>query len=501
MKGWPKRKLVALMIGLCLLLVQTALADTSKEAALPTWLKYAERNEASAIENAPRVKTLDNGVQVQVIPDDGAGKNNAYLNADNRGCQACHDLEDTVTTIPTQHGVTYNKYATEKTVGTCLACHSWNTISTREVMHGLHMKSAAFNAINGSCESCHFIESGNMYRLWDEVRYDHVWGITDIAASDVQAEITYDQTTVTPRENMYFKTSDTHFIEPVDWLTDDSQITPDIYEQWEITVQGDMDNPFTMKLSEMVEKFGTVTQVMTNHCTVNGLGDGLVYAAEATGISIKSILEYAQVHDDVTTVKAICSDFCNSGVEGADYVPVGYDFAIENDALLVVELNGEPIPAAQGYPCSFWVYNASGGNFSKGVTTLEVIKEEESSAWVSTGDTVNPTTGEFFAKPNIGVLTEKNGTIFSAGDTVHLEGYADGWDEPIVSLEYSFDHGNSWITVETPDNSSRYWTYWRMDFTPPAEGAYLLRMRTTSMMPDGELRVSPGTVDFLINVK
>lgn len=467
----------------------------SKEAALPFEYSKSERNAASGIENAPRVKTLENGVRVQAVPSDEIGWNNVYLDADNRGCNACHELEDAITQMETFHGVMYMKYATKLTLGTCVACHSFYKTPLRDTIHATHMGSANFHALNGSCQSCHYIDGDGNYLRWDSVKYDHLRGITDIAAQDVNAEITYSQDVITPVENMYYKWLKN---EPADWLTDDSQIVPEIMEQWEITVRGDMDNPFTMKLTDLVEKFGTVTQVMSSQCCINGVGDSMIFQSEVTGVPLERIFEYAQVHDDVTTFDAIAFDTYGSGKNS---YPMNYDFVIQNKALLVIEVNGQPLPASQGYPCATWVYNASSGNNVKQVTELVVTKQENPAHWALVGDFIDPSTGEVFSKPNMGVLTAANGQIFKLGEEIVLEGYADAWDEPIVLMEFSFDHGSTWIRVETPNNDSGRWTYWTMKFSPEEAGAYLLRMRATSMTMDGRERVANINTDFLINVE
>lgn len=482
--------------------VKNALGETaakeSKEASLPTWYQNAPKNEASAEAHAPRVTTMANGVKVQYTPNDDRGWNNVYMDADNRGCNACHNLEDIVTKMETYHGVIYYKYPTTQTIATCLMCHSFYETPLRDTIHATHLGNAAFQAMNGSCNSCHYINGDGEYERWDYVKYDHLKGITDIAADDLQAEITYNQDQITPIENMYYKSPKVVNMEPTDWLTDDSQIIPDIYDQWTITVSGDVDNPFTMGLDELKEACGTVTQVMSTQCCINGVGQAMIYQAEVTGIPLERIFELAGVHDDVTTFNTVANDTYGTG---GNCYPLDYDFVMENEGILVLEMNGQPLPAGQGYPCATWVGNTSSGNCVKYVTELIATKEENPVHYALTGYFVDPSTGETFSKPNIGVLSTYDGTIFPAGETIHLEGYADAWDEPIVCMEYSFDHGKTWTKVETPDNDSLRWTYWMMDFTPPATGSYLLRMRATSLMADGTERVSKVNTDFLINVQ
>ena len=54
--------------------------------------------------------------------------------------------------------------------------------------------------------------------------------------------------------------------------------------------------------------------------------------------------------------------------------------------------------------------------------------------------------------------------------------------------------------MDTPDNDSRYWTYWRLDFKAPQAGSYVLKIRTTSIMPEGDFRVCQYDTNFLFTV-
>ena len=88
-------------------------ADVSERTS---WEKNAEANE----KYAPKVTVMDNGVRVQKTPYDStaldtqAGDvesktitswNNYFLNADNRGCTACHSIEDALEMMETYPGI------------------------------------------------------------------------------------------------------------------------------------------------------------------------------------------------------------------------------------------------------------------------------------------------------------------------------------------------------------------------------------------------------------
>ena len=474
---------------------ETAGSYNSREAALPDTYLREEKNDAADAANAPRVTTLPSGVQVQKTPFDNTVKdgkfvsswNNLYMDADNRGCNACHTLEDALEMMDTYHGIIYFKYDTEQTYANCIGCHTFYEAELKETIHTIHMK--AGSAFEGSCQSCHYIDPDGNFLRWDYVKYDVLAGITDIAAENVTAEFDWNQTEITPVEKMYFKSIKSA---PSEWLTDDSQINEDIFKNWTIKVTGDVDNPFEMTLPEMIEEFGLVTQVMKSHCTVNGPGQATIYQAEVTGIPVAKILEKAGVQEGANWFEPI-------GGDGYCY-PLDTQYVLENDGLIVVEMNGQTIPANQGYPNAFWCYNASAGDFTKRVVEICVSNKEGEPWGLFNGDFIDPANGLSFDKPNSAVLNATVGQIFKQGETIHLEGYADAWNEPIKKIEFSFDRGETWIEYELENAVSEQWVYWTYDITIPDAGAYVMEIRVTSDGPDGD-RVCVNNTVFEFNIQ
>lgn len=149
-----------------------------------------------------------------------------------------------------------------------------------------------FTSQGGTCFSCHYndVETQTLGR-WDDYKYNLYHGITDVAAEEVQVTTSYDQTTITPAENRFFKTVKD---EPSEWLVDDTQVDPSIYENWTVSIDGDCDNPVTMTLPEMEEQFGTVKQVMKMDCTINGVGQATIMQSEVEGIPLSKVIEFAK---------------------------------------------------------------------------------------------------------------------------------------------------------------------------------------------------------------
>ncbi len=221
--------------------------------ALPDFYQNAEANAANAEANQPRRYVDRNGFTVQPVPSDDRAFNITYLNAENRGCTSCHTLENALMALPTYQRLIFFGYPTEQTFANCIACHSKTYQGQNylgEAIHNTHMTSDMFTSQGGTCFSCHYndVETSTLQR-WDDYKYNLYHGITDVAAEEAQLAISYDQTTITPAANRVFKTVKD---EPAEWLVDDTNVDPSIYENWAVTIDGDCENPVTMTLPVMV---------------------------------------------------------------------------------------------------------------------------------------------------------------------------------------------------------------------------------------------------------
>ena len=449
---------------------------------------------------APKVTILENGVKIQKTPADVAEStnetywNNYYLNADNRGCTACHTLEDALEDMETYHGTIYFGYDVEQGLQNCFGCHSFYDSDLGEAIHTLHQNNAKFIEIGGSCESCHYIEKDDdgtsAYERWDYVKYDILRGFEYIAADDVDMVFEWNQTEVTAREDMYYKSMKS---DPDEWILTDDDTSEDVFNNWEISFTGAIDNEVSMTLKELIEKYGTQTRLMKNHCNVNGPGQGMIYQAEVEGICLTDIMKDLGVHEDAIICNPIATD-------GYSY-PIATELLETEEALLVVGMNGDRIYAEQGWPVAIWFNELSAGNFVKQVTEINFATEGTSSDFY--GNLIDATTAQQFDKPNVGVLTAYDGQVFEE-DIVHIEGYADAWNEPIIRLEFSLDKGSTWKEYDIEDANTTQWVYWKADFNNLSVGSYLLKIRVSSRMADGTIRTNDADyqmTNFMFNVQ
>ena len=463
----------------------------------------------------PVVKTLEDGRIIQKTPyAEGGARGSGYgypadwpyyntyvLDADKRGCNSCHDLKTAMQTrIGEGNHPTYlAEYGCEELpYQSCVACHSAYGVSIQNAMHA-HMKSEAFTNMNGSCLSCHQIDEDGNYLMWDDAKYNVLLGITDMNAEAVDAEISWTQDEVTTDPEKMFVVE-----EPAKaFAFDVVEHQDNILETYTLSIHGEVDNPFEMTLSEMIDKFGTETRTQAMQCTINGTGGGLIYQAEVTGIPLNKVLEHAGMTDAASVVTPI-------GIDGYGQ-PVTVEQTLAQNALIVFEMNGEPLPDAQGYPCAIWYTDFSGGNYTRYLSEIHVAPEGVYSAYLSNGfqqgvygDYIYPTgqyKGQAINTPNMGVLTVESGQVFSYGEPVHIEGYAQAFDETVPKIEFSFDRGATWREVATPNTDNTKWVYWNMDLDGLYVGSYVVTMRATSVDDSGEEHVMSVTPQFLINVQ
>ncbi|MEG2612597.1 MAG: molybdopterin-dependent oxidoreductase, partial [Alistipes sp.] len=457
-------------------------------------LKYADKVAANAERNTPKTYTDQFGFTTQPVPADNKGWNVSYLDADRRGCLSCHtSIEDVVMSLPTKHNAYAMGYPTQLTVANCLGCHrnaGFGNIQLVETLHGIHNGNAQFMAMSGNCDSCHYIDSNAKFNLWDYAKYDLYKGIIDVPSKDAALDVTYDQTTNSSNDQLFFESLNN---EPSKWRTGTDSAVAD---SWVVKIDGEVENSIEMTVSELVQKFGTKTSTQKQVCIENATANAWIYQGELTGVSMKDVIDYVKPAASVNSIKVTSEDGYNM------VAPALSDVNYE-DCLLVTEINGEPLPASQGYPLTLAVPRSSAASYIKALTSMTFVTNEKFKAKATVETPIDPDTKAMQGKPNSAILNYPDGVVLEgqAGKALTIEGFADAFDEPIAKIEYSLDHGKTWTTLETPGNDPTRWTYWRMKYTPAEAGSYLLKVRATSTQVDGEARVASRDTNFLFNVK
>lgn len=447
---------------------------------------------------APQVITLDNGVRVQRTPNDTGGYwhrpgettsyNTYYLDADNRGCAACHeDLVELLDSMTYEHLNFENGYGYDMNVVDCKICHTYGEgylVKTNQfgsLIHGIHNR----DTFTGDCMTCrNATEDGKGLILWEEAKYDVLQGITFLP--DVQGEFSYEQDKLTSAEDMFF----------ANWMSGELDyerngadmagvpLDQDLFDNWTISVTGCVDNPFTITLKELLEEAPSEKQIITNMCVMNPNGGPWLSNCEVTGVPFSYLFEKAGIRDTATCFMSKAPD----GWARGSKLSITEEFG----SYLVYEINGEPISWGQGYPVVTWNAGTSAPSYIRRVCEIEVLDVDPDSIKMFSGWYTED--GTYLNKPSAGIFNFQEGQIIEAGQPYAFEGYAFAFDQQVVAVEFSLDRGQTWTRFSAEGSDLSKWIYWHFTYTPEDPGAYVLSVRAETA--DGLVAEFPDEMMF-----
>ena len=111
---------------------------------------------------------------------------------------------------------------------------------------------------------------------------------------------------------------------------------------WSLEVKGMVDKPFALSYAELMA-IPHIEADVTLSCVSNEVGGGLVGNARWQGVLLADLLERAGVRRDATQIIGRSVDGFTAGFPT--------DVALDGrNAMVAVAMNGEPLPAAHGFP-------------------------------------------------------------------------------------------------------------------------------------------------------
>lgn len=446
---------------------------------------------------APKIYTLSNGVQVQRTPNENFSSvyhnpgasvsyNTYFLDADNRGCAACHpSMNDLLNNMTYDHVNMDNPYGMDTTVSQCIDCHSYSpgyvteTYGFGTLIHGIHTNSKAFTR---DCMACHTATgNGQGMKLWDLDKYNWLRGIIDV--SDVKGEFTFTQDKIVSQEETF---SFNWMYYPEDYKRYGNEkvnapLDPEVARNWPISVSGCVDNPYTITLGQLIKDIPSVTTTMTMHCTINPNGGPLLSNCKITGIPVNEVLKKAGVQDRATILYP-------TAVDGFT-IPTAYSWLEKQNAYLVYEIDEKPLSHILGYPVQIWIGGAAASSYVKQVTDLVLDDSPVDKTWFYRGWAKE--NGGYYNKPSVGITQIHEGQIIEAEKPFTFEGFADAYELKVEKIEFSMDRGKTWTSFNVPDVDNERWVYWYFTFTPEQVGSYVLQVRARA---EGDLISDEPTV-------
>ncbi|MDQ3493743.1 MAG: molybdopterin-dependent oxidoreductase [Chloroflexota bacterium] len=261
---------------------------------------------------------------------------------------------------------------------------------------------------------------------------------------------------------------------------DTSLIVPTIdAATWRLRVHGMVDREVGLTYAELVA-LPLVERYVTIACVSNEVGGDLVGNALWTGVRLREVLAMAGVRSGATQVVGRAQDGWTAGFP----TEIGLDGGRE--ALIAVQMNGEPLPRAHGFPARLIVPGLFGYvSATKWLTEIELTTLEGFDAyWVPLGWSK---LGPILTQSRIDV--PRRGATVPAG-LVTVAGVAWAPHRGVEGVEIRVDEG-PWQACELSQPlSDDTWVQWKRDWqTTP--GRHTIQVRATDGL--GEVQTADRT--------
>jgi DMSO/TMAO reductase YedYZ molybdopterin-dependent catalytic subunit len=258
---------------------------------------------------------------------------------------------------------------------------------------------------------------------------------------------------------------------------DTKLITPHVdASTWKLTVTGMVNNEVSLTYDQLVA-MPLYEQYVTIQCVSNDVGGNLVGNALWQGVRLRDVLDQAGVQEGATQIVGRAFDGWTCGF------PTAWLTESDREALIAVAMNGQPLPAAHGFPARLIVPGLYGYvSATKWLTNIELTTLEAFDAyWVPLGwSKLGP------IKTASRIDTPRAGSSPAAG-VVPVAGVAWAPDRGISKVEVEVDDG-TWQPAELATAiSDATWVQWVYRWQATA-GQHTLRVRATD--GDGNVQIA-----------
>jgi len=237
---------------------------------------------------------------------------------------------------------------------------------------------------------------------------------------------------------------------------------------WNLRIHGMVDQEVTLNLADL-QAMAQLEEFVTIACVSNEVGGRLVGNALWSGVRLMPVLQSAGVSPAATQVVGRSFDGWTAGFPTAHLSGAG------KDAIIALQMNKEPLPAAHGFPARLIVPGLFGYvSATKWITEIELTTLEAFDAyWVPLGWSKE---GPILTQSRIDL--PRSGGSVTAG-SVQAAGVAWAPTRGISKVEVSLDDSDVWQTAQLSVPLNNYaWVQWQITMDVPA-GNHTLAVRAT----------------------
>ncbi|CAH0184675.1 sulfite oxidase [Roseomonas sp. CECT 9278] len=276
---------------------------------------------------------------------------------------------------------------------------------------------------------------------------------------------------------------------------------------WKVAIDGEVNTPLELSVGELESRFPLVTLRLQMECGGNGRagftpqaagnqwGNGAISCAEWTGVRLRDVLRAAGLKESARFTGQHGADTHLSAQGPAISRGMRIDKAMDEDTIIAIRMNGQPIPQMHGAPVRLIVPGWPGSLSQKWFTRIELRATPHAGRGM--GGTsyrvpVRPivpgsrNNGADFtdmeSMPVRSVLTSHaHGSRLPAGTrALDIRGQAWAGDLTVRAVDVSVDFGQSWqaMAVAAPPNRHA-WQRWSGRIAFPSDGYFEIWYRAT----------------------
>ena len=276
---------------------------------------------------------------------------------------------------------------------------------------------------------------------------------------------------------------------------------------WKLTIDGLVDNPLTLSIDDLKQRFEVVTRALTLECGGNGRAFfeppadgsqwtyGAVACSEWTGVRLADVLKATGVKDSVIYTAHVGADTHVSGEEGrlplSRGVPI--EKAMDDHNLIAFAQNGRPIHPMNGAPLRLIIPGWSGSCSQKWLTRIWLrdrvhdgpkmtgMDYRVPNRMIAPGEKVDEKDFDIIHAMKVKSLITNPATGHKMSErTLEVRGHAWAGDRKVDAVRLSIDFGATWIDTKLDEPVNAYaWQNWRVKVTFPKAGYYEIWARAT----------------------
>jgi DMSO/TMAO reductase YedYZ molybdopterin-dependent catalytic subunit len=291
---------------------------------------------------------------------------------------------------------------------------------------------------------------------------------------------------------------------------------------WRLSVTGEAClGPRTFSLEELKREFRQYTYRLQLECGGNGRAEfrprvpgnqwttGAIGCPEWTGVRLKDVLERVGVRGDAAYVAYRSADTHLSGDGSKDVISRGVPLskALEEESLLALRMNGEPIPLVHGAPlrmvCGGWPGSVS-GKWVNEILVRDRVHDGAKMLGSSYRVPCRPVApGERVSDEGMCIIQSmpvkslithpRSGSSAVVGRPMEVRGHAWAGDRSIAEVEVSVDFGATWQPAALARPANRLaWQRWRATVKLPVPGYYEIWARAIDSAGVSQPMLVPG---------